>query len=43
MRTHNLCFKQKYEEKKIRVFLSENLQFLKVKFSLNLNRRIFTM
>ena len=30
--THNLCFEQKY--KNIRVFLSENLQFLVVKFSL---------
>ena len=29
--------------KNIRVFLSENFQFLQVKFSLYLNRRIFVM
>ena len=32
MSTHNLCFEQKY--KKIRDFLSENFQFLEVKFSM---------
>ena len=30
--THNLCFEQKYEKKK-KEFLSENFQFLVVKFS----------
>ena len=34
--THNLCFEQKYE--KILEFLSENFQFLVVKFSVYLNR-----
>ena len=29
--------------KNIRVFLSENFQFLEVKFSLYLNRRVFVM
>ena len=29
--------------KKIRVFLSENFQFLEVKFSIYLNRRVFVM
>ena len=36
--THNLCFEQKYE--KYQRFLSENFQFLEVKFSIYLNRRI---
>ena len=36
-----LCFEQKYE-KKIE-FLSENFQFLVVKFSIYLNRRVFVM
>ena len=39
--THNLCFEQKYEN--IRIFLSENLPFLVVKFSIYLNRRVFVM
>ena len=39
--THNLCFEQKYE--KYQNFLSENFQFLEVKFSLHLNRRVFVM
>ena len=39
--THNLCFEQKYE--KISEFLSENFQFLVVKFSIYLNRRVFVM
>ena len=39
--THNLCFEQKYE--KISGFLSENFQFLVVKFSIYLNRRVFIM
>ena len=39
--THNLCFEQKY--KKISQFLSENFQFLEVKFSIYLNRRVFVM
>ena len=40
---HNLYFEQKYE--KISEFLSENFQFLEVKFSIynNLNRRVFVM
>ena len=37
--THNLCFEQKYE--KYQSFLSENFQFLEVKFSIYLNRRVF--
>ena len=43
MSTHNLCFEQKYE--KISEFLSENFQFLVVKFSIYmyLNRRVFIM
>ena len=39
--THNLYFEQKYE--KYKLFLSENLQFLEVKFSVYLNRRVFLM
>ena len=39
MNTHNLCFEQKYE--KYQSFLSENFQFLEVKFSIYLNRHIF--
>ena len=39
--THNLCFEQKYE--KYQIFLSENFQFLGVKFSIYLNRRVFVM
>ena len=38
---HNLCFEQKYE--KILEFLSKNFQFLEVKFSIYLNRRLFVM
>ena len=41
MSTHNLCFEQKYE--KYQSFLSENFQFLEVKFSVYLNRRVFVM
>ena len=41
MSTHNLCFEQKYE--KYQIFLSENFQFLEVKFSIYLNRRVFVM
>ena len=37
--THNLCFEQEYE--KYQNFLSENFQFLVVKFSIYLNRRVF--
>ena len=36
--THNLCFEQKYEN--YQSFLSENFQFLGVKFSIYLNRRV---
>ena len=36
---HNLCFEQKYE--KYQSFSSENFQFLEVKFSIYLNRRVF--
>ena len=39
--THNLCFERKYE--KYQSFLSENFQFLEVKFSIYLNRRVFVM
>ena len=39
--THNLCFEQKYE--KYQAFISENFQFLVVKFSIYLNRRVFVM
>ena len=42
MSIHNLCFEQKYKKKKIE-FLSENFQFLVVKFSVYLNRRVFVM
>ena len=38
--THNLCFEQKYEKYQ---FLSENFQFLEVKFSIYLNRHVFVM
>ena len=41
MSTHNLCFEQKCE--KYRSFLSENFQFLEVKFSVYLNRHVFVM
>ena len=43
MSTHNLCFEQKYE--KYQSFLSENFQFLEVKFSIYmyLNRCVFVM
>ena len=41
MSTHNLCFEQKYEQ--ILEFLSENFQFLVVKVSVYLNRRVFVM
>ena len=41
MSTHNLCFGQKYE--KYLSFLSENFQFLEIKFSIYLNRRVFVM
>ena len=37
--THNLCIEQKCE--KYRIFLSEIFQFLEVKFSIYLNRRVF--
>ena len=39
--SHNLCFQQKYE--KYQSFLSENFQFLEVKCSIYLNRRVFVM
>ena len=39
--THNFCFEQEYE--KYQVFLSENVPFLFVKFSIYLNRRVFVM
>ena len=41
MSTHNLCFEQKYE--KYQNFLSENLHFLVMKFSVYLNRHVFVM
>ena len=39
--THNLCFEQKYET--YQYFLSENFQFLMVKISIYLDRRVFVM
>ena len=39
--THNVCFEQKCE--KYQSFLSEKFQFLGVKFSIYLNRRVFIM
>ena len=43
MSTHNLCFEQKYEI--YQSFLSENFQFLEVKFSIYmyLNRCVLIM
>ena len=41
MSTHNLFFEQKYE--KYQSFLSENFQFLKMKFSKYLNRLVFVI
>ena len=41
MSTLKLCFEQKYA--KYRSFLSENFQFLEVKFSIYLNRCVFIM
>ena len=41
--THNLCFEQKYEKYQGFFFLSENGQFLDVKFSIYLNRHVFVM
>ena len=40
--THNLFLSRK-KKKKISEFLSENFQFLVVKFSAYLNRRVFIM
>ena len=40
-KTHNLCFEQKYE--KYQNFSFENFQFLVMKFSIYLNRRVFVM
>ena len=40
MSTHNLCFEQKYEKSD---FLSENFNFLEVKISVYLKRRVFVM
>ena len=39
--SHNFCFEQKYE--KYQIFLSENFQFLEVKFSIYLKRHVFEM
>ena len=39
MSTHKLCFEQKYEKYMYQRFLSENFQFLQVKFSIYLNTR----
>ena len=41
MNTHNLCFRQKYEN--YQNFSSENFHFLVVKFSVYLNRRVFVI
>ena len=40
MSIHNLCFEQKYEKYQN---LSENFQFLVVRFSIYLNRHDFVM
>ena len=44
-RTYNLCFEQKYKEYQnfLVIFLYENFQFLEVKFSIYLSRRVFVM
>ena len=42
MSTYNLCFEQKYEKYQS-FFLSENFQFLEVKFSTYSNRHVFVM
>ena len=41
MSTYNLCFEEKSE--RYQSFLSENFQFLEVKFSIYLNRHVFIM
>ena len=41
MSTHNLYFDQKYV--KYQSFSSENCQFLEMKLSIYLNRRVFVM
>ena len=41
MCAYNLCFEEKYE--KYQNFLSVNFQYLVVKFSIYLNRRVFVM
>ena len=41
MSNYNPCFEQKYED--YQRFLSENFQFLEVKLSIYLNRRVFVM
>ena len=41
MSTRNLCFEQRHE--KYQIFLFENFNFLVVKFSVYLNRRVFVM
>ena len=41
MSTHSLCFEQKYD--KYQSFLSENFQFLEIKCSIYLGRRVFVM
>ena len=42
MSTHNLCFEQTMKNY-YKSFLPENFQFLEVKFSIYLNRRVFIM
>ena len=39
--THNLCFEQKCDN--IRFFFLKKIQFLVLKFSIYLNRRVFVM
>ena len=42
--THNVCFEHKYEKYQFEFFfLSEKFQFLEVKFSIDLDRRVFVM
>ena len=41
MSTHNLCLSRNMIKKKNQSFLYENFQYLEVKFSIYLNRRVF--
>ena len=41
--TYNLCFEQEYETYQTDKILDKNVQFLQVKFSIYLNRRVFVI